>query len=178
VLGEAMTDEPMFDGRLHAELVGYFVGNLQRLELLLRLFLCRAANQEIRIPNRPGEVLPVSCLNNWASLEALINQYNAELTSDENQFKLKSDIAIIRGAMAHGRILSLQETGPLRLYRFSRERSDRTVVTQFINSITESGIRSDNDMIIAETFKVVSCGMLRQYFANDPGEDSVLILNL
>lgn len=67
----------------HALATGRIIGNLQTLELLIRLFLCEAAGQDIEFPTGAPSSMKDSYMANYLSLRQLIECYNRQLTKAE-----------------------------------------------------------------------------------------------
>jgi hypothetical protein len=53
----------------------------------------------------------VTDLTNWVSLGKLVKRFNNSLKPDEQQFKIDSQVVIIRDAFAHGRLVTTEEKG-------------------------------------------------------------------
>lgn len=107
----------------HAYNLGSVVANLQSFEFGLRLFLCVAHNEPIKIPSRGQITGPETYLTNYDSLSELIKKYNDIASSKFPHLTLDSSVVEIRDALAHGRTLSPASDPPVRIFKFDRPRN-------------------------------------------------------
>ena len=82
--------------------VGKLWGNLQRLEVTLRLFLTEANPSENHITNRD-------------TFGTLVKKYNGQLSKDEQSYSVDTSVVDIRNALAHGLVRGRMKGFPLTL---------------------------------------------------------------
>ena len=101
--------------------LGKIVGNLQGLELVLRIFLCDANGERFEFPTHGQGSVPNNHLTNYDSLGNLVSIYNKGLLETEvDTFGVDASVVKTRDAIAHGRLLGHAECFPLTLYKFGR----------------------------------------------------------
>jgi hypothetical protein len=64
------------DANDHLVGLGKIASNLHGLEIVLRIFLCEAANQKFTFPKAGDVALPNSYLTNYDTLGTLATDYN------------------------------------------------------------------------------------------------------
>lgn len=114
------------DADVHARELGGLVGNLQSLELFIRLYLAQRPGSPVRgvygddVIDKPvGTLIEESDMSNYASLKFLIKEFNKCLA---NSRRLQIDEALVdlRDALAHGRVFSTSNYRDFRLIKFDR----------------------------------------------------------
>lgn len=143
----------------HALRLGQIIGNLHSLELLLRIFLLRketqVGSQEPALPeiSQLGEQVTVSSLTNFDSLRTLIANYNEVIDDEDRALRVEPDVADLRDAIAHGRVLSPNPVRPLRLFKFSKPAQGRVTVTHAL-VMTDDWFDEQRRFVAAEIKKV------------------------
>lgn len=117
----------------HLLSVGKIITNLQTLEFVLRLFLYESVG-----PKDPslhlerlsvGDSVLENPVTNYDSLRALVSKVNKRLVELGHPDRVDSSLVDVRDAIAHGRALALQVTGPVTLFKFSRPNAGRVGVS-------------------------------------------------
>ena len=113
--------------------IGKIVGNLQSLELMIRIFLADAHGQAMTFPTAKdlNTRVPVTYLTNRDSLGPLIDEFNAGLSAAENQHKVDRTIVDLRDALAHGRVSTLDQY-PLQLFKCGWESGGTVEIEVFL----------------------------------------------
>lgn len=116
--------------------LGKVIANLSSLESLLRVVL--QTTSEAPAPWLPpgklitqliaGDVVPLNYFTSWDYLTSLIEKYNTSESARGIAPLIDPEIANLRNALVHGRILSDSVGGPLMLIRFARPVTGRVVV--------------------------------------------------
>jgi hypothetical protein len=146
----------------HTHLVGSIVTNLQALETVLRYYSMGPKAQEVEFP-KVGEPEAVeSGLTNYVSLGGLVKRFNKSLKPDEQQFKVDSQVVVIRDAMAHGRLLASEQKLPYQLWKFGKPNNGRVPV-EFYKELTVEWLTEAKNLIDAQRQKVVDCFKARDY---------------
>lgn len=108
----------------HALHLGGLVGNLQTLEMLIRLALSQREGSPARntygddFRNAPvGTRIPLSDLSNFHSLNRLIDAFNKAFP---NLGSLDKDLIKLRDALAHGRVFKGPTEDAFRIVKFSK----------------------------------------------------------
>jgi hypothetical protein len=146
----------------HATGVGKIVGNLQALELVLRLFLGESIGQKLEFPNLTTEEMPETFITNFMSLGVIIEKYNAALLQSEKSYSIGIDAVKIRDAIAHGRVSSLSPTAPMTLYKFGRADSG-TVPIEYSEVLSMEWFNEKRLFLRRQMEKVLACAKARNY---------------
>ncbi len=146
--------------------MGRLIGNLGSLEFVLRLFLSEASGQKAEIP-KPGQAtVPLSYLTGWDSLDALVGKYNARLSASEAKtFRVADEVATLRDALGHSRVLSPTPLPPLTLYRFGKPMPGGVVPVEWVAVLDEAWFNGRIQLIHSQVTKVVGCARARNYKA-------------
>lgn len=118
----------------HPVALGKIVGNLQSLEMMLRLVLAQKPGQDSRgeyidgFAHAPvGTAVAVTNMTDYAQLRDLVKAFNAEFATGGRP-ALEMGLVSLRDALAHGRVFK----GPLdeyfRIVKFSPVRDGKTTV--------------------------------------------------
>lgn len=140
----------------HTRGVGRIVTNLEALEFVIRIFLTKANNQKLEFPTPETTELPETFVTSFMSLDELIKEYNATLSSTEQIHCVDAQMIKIRDAFAHGRIYSNNESFPIALYKFSKPKDGKAAV-EYAETLTTDWLKQKGDFIHAQTDKVVTC---------------------
>jgi len=107
--------------------------NLQAFEFLLRLFLYESVGPKDAALNfdklTVGDWVQENPITNYDSLEILVRKVNERLEAIGKPDRVDRSLVDIRDALAHGRSLSSQPTGPFQLLKFSRPIQGKVKVT-------------------------------------------------
>jgi hypothetical protein len=111
----------------HAANLGGLIGNLQSLELIIRVYLSKLPGARRHgvssgvdlFQFAAGTSVDESDLTSWDTLGDLIRKYNEQAAADGSA-QLDRKIVEVRDALAHGRISTLDANEPLRLIKFDR----------------------------------------------------------
>lgn len=144
----------------HALGVGQIIGNLQSLELMLRMFLARteplpdgSASGPRLWSLEPGDELPVDAFTDYDSLREVILRYNTNPSHTDASCAVDDTIAYLRDALAHGRLLAEQPRRPIRLFRFSKPKAGVVTVTMAVD-VTDDWIAAQRHRVYDELQKV------------------------
>jgi hypothetical protein len=146
----------------HTQLMGAIVTNLQALETVLRYHSMGPKARDVQFPTVGALDVVENDLTNWLSLGKLVKRFNNSLKPDEQQFKIDSQVVIIRDAFAHGRLVTTEEKLPFRLWKFGKPENGRVPV-EFYKELTVEWLTETRDMILTEKQKVVDCFKARGY---------------
>jgi hypothetical protein len=146
----------------HALGLGRIIGNLQALELLIRLFLCEATGQVIEFLTGTHSSMNETYLTNYLSLGQLIDCYNRHLTVAESTYSLDKAAVHIRDAIAHGRLLSSSPSFPVTLYKFGKPNLGIAPV-ELTEVLTQDWLEVNRKAIRTQMNKVLACGSKRNY---------------
>ncbi len=122
----------------HALRLGKLLGNLQSLEVLLRLYLQKASPT-----SKPGKSKKLSYwelgegdevdedeFTNFDSLGQLIKKYNDQIAQTEPTLSVDMQIVDIRNLLVHGRVAGTgEDTTTLKILKFTKPNSGKAVVT-------------------------------------------------
>ncbi len=143
-----MQPQNLFDNYLRD--LGKVIGNLQSLELMVRLFLHNVEFNRYGVPApevdlnkiEVGDIVPENYFSNYDSLGDLIKEYN-NLLSSRKELELCVDETIVRlrDALAHGRVLGQQPEPPQQLYKFEKPSRSHQVRVEQIANLTESELK-------------------------------------
>jgi len=133
--------------------------NFHSLELLLRLFLTETNGEEIKIPTIGQTSIELTHLTNYDSLGQLITKYN-NLTNKTPNFQIDPLIVNIRDAIAHGRLISLIEAPPLRLFKFDKPK-DGLVNLTFDETLDRSWFDKSRAYLFKQIEKIQKCARTR-----------------
>jgi hypothetical protein len=126
----------------YAESLGKVFSNLQTLETWTRFAILRYSERSTPPVDLKaqtvGSVVPISALTNYATLSALLRQFN-ELQRRLGREQIEDDeIVSLRDALAHGRIVAEYDAPfPVRLVKFSRENASTGSVTVTYNDVLD-----------------------------------------
>lgn len=129
--------EKLSDVDQHALQLGQVIGNLQSLEVVLRAFLYREEIREDRskvtqaglYDLEVGHSVIENAMTNYDTLGQVISKYNKVVSKIDPSLQVDTEIAELRDGIAHGRVLSKRPERPLRLFKFSRSKKGKVVVT-------------------------------------------------
>lgn len=106
----------------HAEHLGGLLGNLQTLEIIIRLCLAQQPGSPARnkfmdeVCNaQVGAQIPESDMSNYASLKELIKKFNKVFSNN-----IDSSIVDLRDALAHGRVFQGPNDDFFRIVKFEK----------------------------------------------------------
>lgn len=150
------------DHDTHARAIGKIVGNLQALELLIRLFLCGANGETIEFPTNTPSSMSQTYMTNYDSLGQLIDAYNGELVPTEASFSVDRTVVRIRDGFAHGRLMATSMSFPLTLYKFGKPNSGQVPI-EFAETLSEGWLEASRLLIRQQMDKVRSCAKDRGY---------------
>lgn len=141
--------------------VGRIVGNLQSLELVLRLFLSEDMAEEVRIPQPGDDTVPETRLTSYESLGDLVRAYNAKLMNvEEPKFAVDSTVVTLRDALAHGRVVSLRPSPPLTLYKLAKPKKG-IVRIESVDVMTIAWLSAKITLSYGQITKVAECAKAR-----------------
>ncbi|MHB8087422.1 MAG: hypothetical protein ACYDH2_04155 [Anaerolineaceae bacterium] len=152
---------------LHSKNIGSIIVNFQALEFALRLFLYEIFNESngntITLSqltkSTVGESFPLNSLTNYDTLFELIKKANKELSRHHINIRIDETIVDIRDAIAHGRVLSLKEDGPVSIIKFSKPIGNLTKVT-FCSKLENDWFKEQNIRINIELQKIIKISRL------------------
>jgi hypothetical protein len=141
----------------HYEGVGRIVGNLQSLELVLRLFLYEEKAEEGQLPQPGDTTVRETWLTNYKSLGEVVSAYNAKLTKDEMpRFVVDNTVVAVRDALAHGRVVSLKPSPPFTLFKFVKPRKG-IVPIESADELALASLNTKINLTHAQIIKVTEC---------------------
>lgn len=112
------------DTQQHAFHLGGLIGNLQSLEIAMRLALAQLPGSVVKdtygddFRNAPvGTRVPISNLSSYASLRELINAFNIAFTPAT---RLDLSLVTLRDALAHGRVFAGPCEEEFRIVKFAK----------------------------------------------------------
>lgn len=115
----------------HAYHLGGLVGNLQTLEMFIRLALAQREGSPVRntygddFRNAPvGTPIPLSDFSNFHSLNRLIDAFNESFPL----CPLDKDLIKLRDALAHGRVFKGPTEADFRIVKFSKPSKTGVVI--------------------------------------------------
>ncbi len=150
------------EGTEHVIGIGKIIGNLNSLELLLRVFLCEANGEKLEFPASSTGTVQETHLTNLMSLGDLIDAYNSTLTPPEKMFSVDRSVVKIRDAIAHGRLISLSETFPLTLHKFGKPKAGMVTI-ELVEVISEKWLDENRKLIRDQMDKIPQCTKERGY---------------
>ena len=133
-----MSERELFE--LHALNLGKLVGNLQSLEMGVRMVIVkldqRAAKQvQTQLPQvRVGDSVEVNAFTNDDDLGQTLEKYNKRASLDCRIDVLP--VVRLRDALAHGRTFGFGSMKRLRLLKFSRKTKDGRVPVELAEDMT------------------------------------------
>lgn len=138
-----MQAEHKLNNQQHALHLGGLIGNLQSLEIFIRLTLAQHAGPAAKdtygddFRNAPvGTLVPVSDLSSYASLRELINAFNSSFSPTH---PLDLSLVALRDALAHGRVFAGPSEEEFRLVKFGRPMNGATeVAVEYSAVMTEA----------------------------------------
>ena len=114
------------EAETHAGLVGKLLSNLQTLEFLMRLYLVGPDELGFEMFSlKTGDRVPSGPMTNYDSLDQVRRRYNEHVAPEE---RVSDWNVTLRDALAHGRLVSNQPAGPMRLFKFDRPATDGSVL--------------------------------------------------
>jgi hypothetical protein len=148
----------------HLEGLGKVIGNLLTLELMLRVFLCEAAGENLDYPN-PGDThVDETHLTNRKSLKPIIVEYNSGLNlTERQQYAVDLSVVEIRDALAHGRIASSVAAFPATLYKFGDKDQSGKLVVERVDVLDKKWFSEKRILIRKQIDAVVACSKSRAY---------------
>jgi hypothetical protein len=145
--------------------LGKLFTNILSLEMLLRLYLFyKEPNifiNEFKLDSfKEGDIVPNNYFTNSCTLRPLIEKYNIYCTDNFRELSIDPDLANVRNALAHGRVLSQEPSlCNIRLFNFELKNKNQTLtynkimdkewfkknITLFLNAIRNVHKRIEND---------------------------------
>lgn len=147
----------------HALGIGQIIGNLQSLEVAIRLFLewvepgPASPRWSDPFSLKQGGRLPKTALTDYASLGQLIDRYNRHIAAINLELTVDRSVVEVRDALVHGRLLAQESRRPLRLFRFS-EPCGGTVEVRQVTDVTDKWL-ADQRRHIADELEKVHCAL-------------------
>jgi hypothetical protein len=154
--------EVLVEVKDHTQQVGAIVTNLQALETVLRYHSMGPKAREVQFPTVGAPDAVENDLTSYVSLGKLIKRFNNSLGPDEQQYKVDSQVVVIRDAFAHGRLVTIEEKLPFHLWKFGKP-DNRRVPIEFHQELTLEWLTKTRDMILAQKQKVIDCFNARGY---------------
>jgi hypothetical protein len=146
----------------HTSGLGEIIGNLHALEMVLRVFLSEAHDENTELPKAGAKTVPETYLTNFLSLGQLIELYNDSLTSDERSYAIDTAVVDVRDAIAHGRLLSPTRGYPLTLYKFGKP-TNKVAPVERVDVISEGWVKEKRELVYQQVGKVAGCSKTRGY---------------
>ncbi|MEA0625237.1 hypothetical protein EIQ06_02905 [Xanthomonas campestris pv. campestris] len=131
------------DKQQHAIHLGGLVGNLQSLEIAIRLALAQLPGSPAKDTYgddfrnaKVGTLVPVSDLSSFASLRELIKVFNEKLSPNP---PLDLALVTLRDAIAHGRVFAGPDEEEFRVVKFEKpQRGATQVAVEYSAVMTEA----------------------------------------
>jgi hypothetical protein len=146
----------------HTQLVGAIITNLQALETVLRYHSMGPKARDVQFPTVGAADAVENDLTSYVSLGKLVKRFNNSLKPEEQQFKVDSQVVVIRDAFAHGRLITTEEKLPFQLWKFGKPENGRVPV-EFYKELTVEWLTQTRDMLLTEKQKDVDCFSARGY---------------
>ncbi|MFA1719913.1 hypothetical protein [Xanthomonas campestris] len=141
----------------HAYHLGGLLGNLQTLEMFIRLALAQREGAPVRntygddFRNAPvGTLIPLSDFSNFHSLNQLIDSFNQAFPRSP----LDKDLIKLRDALAHGRVFKGPTEEDFRIVKFSRP-SNASVEIEY-SAVMDEAWFVENKAWVASAVKTVA----------------------
>ena len=120
----------------HALLLGKLIGNLQSLEIGIRVFLHRCSDSSShQTPTRShynlkvGDEVPEDAFTNYDSLGDLIKKYNSIIQSKDPNLVIDISVVQIRDLVAHGRVSAPEpDETKLEIVKFGKPSNGKVIV--------------------------------------------------
>jgi hypothetical protein len=122
----------------HALRLGKLLGNLQSLEVVLRVYLLKAASRppSSGAPKKPywdlavGDVVDDDEFTNFDTLGKLVAKYNADIQHKDQTLVVDLGVVEVRDLLVHGRVAgSAEDTTTLKILKFHKPVSGKAVVS-------------------------------------------------
>jgi hypothetical protein len=122
----------------HALCLGKLIGNLQSLEVLLRIYLLNvsAAAKTGRTTKKPywdlavGETVDDDEFSNYDTLGQLVTKYNQDMATRAPALSVDTSVVAVRDLLAHGRIAgTAEDQTTLKAIKFYKPRNGKAVVS-------------------------------------------------
>jgi hypothetical protein len=132
--GDAMASD-------HALRLGKLIGNLQSLEVLLRVYLLKvgAAATAGRTTKKPnwdlvvGETVDDDEFSNYDTLGQLVAKYNQDIAMREPALSVDTSVIAVRDLLAHGRVAgTAEDTTTLKAIKFHKPQGGKAVVSMSV----------------------------------------------
>lgn len=131
------------DNHAHALHLGGLVGNLQTLEMMIRLALSQQEGSSAKgtfgddFRDAPiGTRIPLSDMSNYASLRQLIEEFNEKLSPAA---PIDLNLVNLRDALAHGRVSAGPRDNEYRIVKFSKpSKGDDSVTVDYSDVMSEA----------------------------------------
>lgn len=140
--------------------IGRILGNLQSLELLMRIFLNRThgdpGENDIEVDLfdiEEGDRLHETPITNYDSLSQVIENYNNSVETVDESLKVDPSLIRIRDGLAHGRVIAQERDLPFHLFKFSQSKNRKVEVTHVIE-IDEDWLNKQTNRLLREVEKV------------------------
>jgi len=140
----------------HARGMGKLMINFQSLEFSLRLFLCEANNETVKLPDTSPTQMEVTHMTNYDSLGDLLEKYNSIASKSASSFIIDTSLVKIRDAIAHGRTLSSSLNSPVRLFKFSKPKNNMVKVV-YDQVLDEAWYKENIRKVFEQIRKVYTC---------------------
>lgn len=145
-----------------ATYIGKILGNLQGLELMLRLFLYEKTGPQdttLHLENlEKDDWVQENPITNYNSLRVLVKKVNEQLENLGVSDRLDDSLVDLRDTIAHGRVTSLHPQGPCRLLKFSRPMNGQVQVTTAI-TLSSRWLKEQLKRTASEMRKVQQIGI-------------------
>lgn len=136
------------DNQQHALHLGGLIGNLQSLEIFIRLTLAQRPDSPVQgtygddFRNAAvGTLVPVSDLSSYASLRELIKAFNRSFSPTP---PLDLSLVTLRDALAHGRVFAGPSEEEFRIVKFEKPAKGATEVAVEYSAVMTEGWFIDN----------------------------------
>jgi hypothetical protein len=150
------------NGDDHLAGLGKLMGNLQSLELCLRIFLAEAAGENWHLPASQGTSVPENSLTNWDAFGTLISKYNKGLSAAELPlYSVDSSVVQARDALAHGRLCAPIEAFPLTLWRFGKPDKSGIVPVEQVAELSIKWFEKWRTLTREQMDRVSACAVAR-----------------
>lgn len=122
----------------HALRLGKLLGNLQSLEVLLRVYLLKVGSGakgggSARKPYWDlveGEIVDEDEFSNYDTLGQLVKKYNDNIAHNDSTLVVDAHVVDIRDLLAHGRVAgTAQDTATLKILNFTKPNGGKAVVS-------------------------------------------------
>lgn len=148
------------DNEQHARHLGGLIGNLQSLEIMIRLALAQRTGSPAKdtygddFRNAAvGTLVPVSDLSSFASLRELINAFNKEFAPKPH---LDLGLVTLRDALAHGRVFAGPSEEEFRIVKLEKPAKGATEVAVEYSAVMSEEWFKENKARVREAMATVA----------------------